>query len=302
MKRKLILVLFAIFILIPGSLTQQSVSAAPRAQTTPWDPQIAIVWPHDGRGNTVPVSQASFVNVSVWPRNQVSCNSAGAAILSVAKGNEHVPHLAQVETMLRTVEGVTFPTLEYNNIAVDSGTPYRFSTIPSVHFPNSNVWVHAADARTIYPEPILPTGYRDPTANTKVGSAVVRIQLVWPHDQQGRLAPVDTAPLVNIAVDLLFPDSPVLSVPTEYADTLTLLVAEKNGPLQPTTIPAQKVFYEANGQAFPRWVFNDVPVEPGQQYHFVVHASQSVDSPPWTHAADPRTILPNPQVPPPCVP
>jgi hypothetical protein len=46
-------------------------------------------------------------------------------------------------------------------------------------------------------------------------------------------------------------------------------------------------------------------VKPGQQYHFTASVFQGKISCPyttiWTHAADARTFLPHPEVPPPCL-
>jgi hypothetical protein len=56
-----------------------------------------------------------------------------------------------------------------------------------------------------------------------------------------------------------------------------------------------------NGQDFPRWVFNNVTVKPGTQHHFrviVMGGPNRVYPTIWTHAADARTIFPNPQPPP----
>jgi hypothetical protein len=73
-------------------------------------------------------------------------------------------------------------------------------------------------------------------------------------------------------------------------------------------VAPQETTYTINGQQYPRWVFNDVPVQPGQQYHFmamltgiqggVVDGRQFPTI--WTHAADARTYLPTPQPPPAC--
>lgn len=69
-----------------------------------------------------------------------------------------------------------------------------------------------------------------------------------------------------------------------------------------------KMTYSANGQIYPRWVFNDVPVKPGGQSHFIAWVTtsrRSLLSPfttIWTHAADARTYLPAPEPPPSCVP
>lgn len=58
-----------------------------------------------------------------------------------------------------------------------------------------------------------------------------------------------------------------------------------------------------NGQTYPRWVVTDFPVRPDQQCHFLVMIGAlgqpgASDPTIWTHAADARTILPRPQVPP----
>jgi hypothetical protein len=90
--------------------------------------------------------------------------------------------------------------------------------------------------------------------------------------------------------------------------TLTLLAARGNDPLQPMTQPAQLTGYAVGGQVYPRWEFNNVPVVPGAQTHFVVallptgSRAVSPHSTIWTHAADPRTILPHPVAPPPALP
>lgn len=64
--------------------------------------------------------------------------------------------------------------------------------------------------------------------------------------------------------------------------------------------------HTVTGQAYPRWVFNDVPVRPGMPYTFIASALEAGGKYPsdhvsvWVHAADARSILPNPQPPLPC--
>ena len=205
-----------------------------------------------------------------------------------------------MQVIERTVGGVTFPSVEFNNIpadlAAEPGAKYRF-----VLMDGSNVWVHAADPRTIFPQQVVPAGYSEPQPQ----AIDARIQVVWPHDAQGRLCPVAEAPLVNIAVDL-FAHGTLNSVPLDYEpEYLRLQVAQGNDPLvlQRDLVP-QKITYTANGHTFPRWVFNNVPVEPGRQYHFAPYVvrPQNKGFPSWTftiwtHAADARTLLPNPEPP-----
>jgi hypothetical protein len=290
-------------LLLSFSVIWRPTHAASVQESEQWEPQIAIVWPHDGQGNQVPVDQAAFVNVSVWPRNQVSCteNRPADFALRMAKDSEPLQSVGLTgEFMMRTVGNSTFPSLELNDIPVnldsEPSAKYRF-----VYGLTSNVWVHAADPRTILPNPVTPDGY----VTSMPEHPDARIQIVWPHDAQGNYVPVEQAPLVNVAVDL-FEHEGLRSVPVDSQPATTiLLVAENNGSLIPSNQPAQKVTYTVAGDEYPRWVFNDVVVQPGQAYHFALLVGGNTISPytsVWTHAADARTILPNPQAPPSCIP
>jgi hypothetical protein len=85
-----------------------------------------------------------------------------------------------------------------------------------------------------------------------------------------------------------------------------LFVAPGNGPIQPVGVAPQQITYTVNGQSFPRWVFNNVPVQPTQQYNFLADVSTDLKtasrySTIWTHSPDARTYLPHPHPPPPCI-
>ncbi|HPL28810.1 MAG TPA: hypothetical protein PLG21_12225 [Anaerolineae bacterium] len=299
--------LAAVVLLAGAALPVGAGSAAAQEPAKLWQqPRISIVWPHDGQGHPTSVEQSRMVNVSVWPSNQVACCQNPGFRLLVAKDNEPAQIVYQEGQVIeRPAGGVTFPSLEFNNIPADladnPSASYRFVVLGE----DTNVWVHAADPRTIFPQQVVPTGYSEP----RPLQVDARIQVVWPHDVQGRLCPVAEAPLVNIAVDL-FAHSTLNSVPLDYEPhVLGLRIAQGNGPLtlQPGLLP-QKITYTANGQAFPRWVFNNVPVEPGQPYHFApyVYEDLATDLPSWsctiwTHAANARTLLPNPRPPRPAV-
>ncbi len=303
-----------------GLLMALSGASEATAATAMWDPRVAIVWPQDGQGRQASVAQSRAVNVALWPANQVNCSPppglalSGLVTLAVAKDNEPArPVTIAPQWILRTTNGATFPSVKYDNVpaelAADPTARYSFAVVGGLLVGGSgetgNVWVHAADARTIYPRPVVPVGYVDGQLTT----VDLRIQIVWPHDGEGNYAPVGRATFVNVAVDLfehgtlesVRPDFP----PPDLVNPPTLGVARDNGPLRGSGVPAQKVTYEANGQAYPRWVFNDVPVEPGTPYHFMAEiggrfAYHSEYSSIWTHAADARTINPTPQAPPAC--
>ena len=275
--------------------------AAQRPGPDLWEPQIAIVWPHDGAGNAVPVTRATHVNVSIWPRNAVSCASNEVPTLSVGRGTEPLPVSATVTQQVRTVEGVTFPTVDYNDIRVEPGEPYRFFVAPSPVGPNSNVWVHATDARTFVPDPAIPVDTIDGEAVAGLAGLLPRIQVVWPHDAQGTYVPVSEADLVNVGVMLL--DLLDRSVEVGYEEAVSLLVATNNAPLQVSPVEGVPVPIGLEGGiVYPTWQFNDISVSPGDQTHFLALTAGGAYSAPWTHAVDARTILPEPTLPPPCIP
>jgi hypothetical protein len=121
---------------------------------------------------------------------------------------------------------------------------------------------------------------------------------------------VDRATLVNVAVDI-FEHGSLNSVPLNYnAGPIVLYIAEANYAMAParsdagstsTVAVANPEPYRVGETQYPRWVFNNVIVEPGKQYHYLVRV-QGVETFPtiWTHATDVRTYLPNPTLPPAC--
>jgi hypothetical protein len=286
----------------------RSASAWPAADySNYWVPGvISIVWPHDGQGNPTAVAQSRAVNVSVWPNDARFCDQppTNEMVLWCGKDNEPLELVKSYDAMiLRNADGYKFPTLEYNNVpanlAADPTAKYRF-----VVNRGSNVWVHAADPRTFYPHPVVPTGYSD----SHPEELDTRIQIVWPHDSRGNFTSVERATHVNIAVDI-FEHGTLKSVQPDLPyGPIALEVAEGNGELQmyppPTKhsyapLKPEQISYTVNEQDFPRWVFNNVTVKPGTQYHFMVVALGANRTYPtiWTHAADARTIFPNPQPP-----
>ena len=103
------------------------VSVAQAETTRIWEtPVISIVWPHDAQGRSTGVIQSQLVNVSLWPSPMapipVPCaarpvNPFGQPItLFVAKNNEPSEPVDGGLSVLRTINGVRFPSLEFNNI------------------------------------------------------------------------------------------------------------------------------------------------------------------------------------------
>jgi hypothetical protein len=223
----------------------------------------------------------------------------------MAKNNEPaVPIPIEGQLHLHAFAGGSFPSLEFNDVPVNLtvNAQDRYTFMAGNYSPASNVWVHAADPRTYFPHVTEPVG----TGTPLPGQLDARIQIVFPHNSAGHPALVEQATFVNIAVDI-FLHGTLLSVPVDFQpDGVALEEAVGNRPYAEIRRNGQKVTYIANEQTYPRWVFNDIPVHPDQQYHFLAFvAGEKILSPYssiWTHAADARTIQPAPTVPPPCVP
>ena len=282
--------------------------------------QVAIVYPHDAQGHAVPVERAPLVNVSVWPPPgaAVSCTDHPDPMpLFMAKNNDVAqPVRMNGQMILRTINGVTFPSIEYNDIPVDIPTDPSARYSFYAGFVPGNVWVHAADARTDLPHQVVPESV-DTDHPPLREPADARIQIVWPHDEQGNAVPVDRATRVNVAVDFFVHGTRVVLGPDMGPDINTgpyLEVAKDNEPLhefaEPRTVRIPVVMprpslYTVNGLTYLRYFYDNVPVQPGHRYHFAVRTfvnAGGLYTTVWTHAADARTHLPNPRVPLPCGP
>ena len=281
--------------------------------------RISIVWPQDGFGHGVGIAQARALNLSIWPIGRVSCVPSQNVSLLIAKNNEPAlvwGKLGQVN--LRTGQFGKFPTIDFNDIPADmvSEPAARYHFIlyapvsASINEFSGNIWVHAADPRTIQPNPIVPTGFS--TQMLPAQGLDTRIQIVWPHDLQGNLASVTNATRLNITVEVFEHGTLKAILPDasgKFRYTLALYVADGNDVVHPasySTLTSRT--YVVDGQTYTQWIFNDVPVIPGHQYHFLAGATAAgrQDVYPystiWTHAQEGRTLLPNPQDSPACVP
>jgi hypothetical protein len=273
-------------------------------------PRISIVWPHDGNGVFTTVVKSKEVNISVWPSNSVSCTAVPSPALAIwrARNNEPAEILTvKGELLLRNQDNVKFPSLEFNDVPADMASDplNRFYFLLGFQ---GNIWVDAADARTYLPNPLVPTGF---SADKRPAKVDTRIQIVYPHDSQGNFVTVDKATLANVAVDV-FEHGTLNTVPLDYdASGLVLYIAEATSPMNlakaalgdgSTIIAvANPEPYTFNNVKYPRWVFNNVVVEPGKQYHYLVKVLGAETYPSlWTHASDVRTYLPNPPLPPAC--
>ncbi len=276
----ILMVAFGIFV----GMSVPSIASGP-----PWTPPfwVTLVQPYDSADKPTDLALPRRVAVSIWPSGVVSCSTdlattgAGGVHLYLAKNNGVAEPTGQVgRLVLRTVNGVGFPSLEFGDLPADlEGEPsaqYRFTTWAG------NVRVYAADVRTFYPHPVVPVGVAAPQAGDFLDA---RIQIVWPHDEQGHFAPVDSATRVDFGP--------------------SLFLAQGDGAIHRFEGQAQETSYTASGQVFPRWVFNDVPVHPGEVYNFLASASTDLKTASpyttiWTHASVAQPDYATARLPPPC--
>lgn len=121
-----------------------------------------------------------------------------------------------------------------------------------------------------------------------------RIEIVWPHGW----APVQDAKLANIGLRLFLPGS-LVQPACGWRPRVTVWQAVDSSPAAPLVLAEQR---SVDGQPFPYWVLNDVDVsranDPGRKLYFLVRV-EGVDTATsiWAHSTDPRTYLPQPDVP-----
>ena len=278
--------------------------ATPAQDQTPlnsWTPQLAIVFPVHAANS----KDTYAVNVSVWPANRVLCGKLPNPPVSlyIAKDFDPVAAVSQQPTVMhRSAGSVSFPSEEFD------GVPANMVADPNASFslvaflrgqPASNVWLYGK-APAQY-TPVKPTGYGSPDP----AALDTRIQVVFPHDDQGKQTTPAKATQLNIAVDV-FQHGTTLSVPPDAKYMPQLWEAEGSSPAKALPPGVQKTTYSVGGQGYPRWVFNDVRVDPGKTYHFMATIGQlgqhgGAYPTVWTHGTASKAA-PKIEVPPSCIP
>jgi len=266
--------------LTPGPAPMPPASGAPSAV----DAKIQIVWPHDG----APVSQASLANVGSYLLQKgtlkpTPCQWHPNVQLWRAVNNgpaRLVGSATQASTLL----------WEHNNVDVsaarDPQNKVFFYVSVEGYSWRSNVWAHAADARTYFPKADVPTG-----VGAVTGPVDAKIEIVWP---QGGL-PVSQATKANITANLFLPDT-LTSVPPDWSPTVRLWRA-LNSSVAEEVGTGYKRLVTANGIIYPVWDFNNVDVSAARnaanKYYFYltvdgVQAYSNV----WAHGVDARSLVP----------
>jgi len=277
----------------PGSPT--STPGGPRSRSG-IDARIEIVWPHD----FAPIDQARLANVGIrlfMPESLQPPDCGWRPKVQLWRAVNTEPALPLKNAGQRSVDGQPFPYWEANDVDVSpsqdaSAKVYFLVRVDGVDTATS-VWAHAADARTFFPEQLVPSGL----ATGAIDAVDARIQIVWPHDSQGIQQSVSEAPLANVMVTL-FKHGTRLAVPRNWRPAhMTLYGAWNNEVARPLATTAIAATRQSGAIIYPVWEFNDVPVDraidPANRLYLWVEVS-GVQSYPtvWAHGLDSRTFFP----------
>ena len=282
------------------------------------DARIQIVYPHGG----APVSEATRANVGVLlftPGTRIpvpldfdrpvrlwrAVNSDPAHPITAGTTRD----LHAGTKVLREVDGMVFPAWEFNDVDVGParlpGGKIAFFVSVDGLGTNSNVWVHGADPRTVFPEQDVPTAVWPWPGEGQNPALDSRIEIVYPHEG----APVGLAKFANIGADLF--RSGTLDSVDPSRDPLVFLIRSLNAEVAtPATVEpgwaavGTRTMASTGGVVHPRWVFNSIDVSAANtspnliQFRAVVADPAIVTHPNvWAHGADARTFFPVQDVP-----
>lgn len=266
------------------------------------DAKIVILWPHDNAA----VDKADRANLTAYltfpdSRMAVPCDLTPEVTLWRSLNNEPAAPVAVGVRRLADFSGRRVPVWDFNDVDVsatrDPKNKLYFTARVTGISCRSNVWVHGVDARTFMPQQFQAKAALLVAAVAAPAEVDARLQIVWPHDN----APVSKAEQANVTADLFARGTPTRLGPTKtgagWRPAVWLVRAVGNGV--GGRIAAGIMRVEADGSA--RWDFNDVDVSPAREATGKVHFWVEVDgvrtySNFWTHGADARTYLPNPDV------
>ena len=287
----------------------------PRTVGTPARPtpsairaKIEIVWPHDG----VSVREADRANITAYLIAET--NSAASSLpeppacdwnptvrLWAALNADPARRVAVGQKRMVTADGRTFPVWDFNDVDVSAARDPAnkltfFATVDGVRTLH-NVWTHAADARTVFPQTDVPTG----TLSRLPATLDSRIEIVWPHDN----LPPEKSTLANITAYLFAPGTRQTIPPGVSWSPAARLHWSLNADTEKTpgtgVAGAPRTLTASNGVEFQAWDFNDVDVSAAREtlnkLYFWVTVDDEVTFPNvWAHAVDARTLFPQPDM------
>ncbi|RME84044.1 MAG: hypothetical protein D6775_06565 [Caldilineae bacterium] len=261
------------------------------------DVRIEILWPHD----FAPVTEARLANLGlrVYAGRSMEpppCAWMPPVELWVAEDAGPLRRLGLAQQ--RTVEGHSFPFWEFNDVDVTWANDPNHKLVFLAKVPaglatsHSSLWIHAADARTLLPEPPEPAGLT--TEAPEAIDALIRV--VWPHDEQGRFVPPDQANLVNISAILVARDT-LLALAPEHLPPRVWLIGALDNQVGRRLAVGEPRRVDTGAFAYTTYEFNNIDVslarDPAHRWAFWletpdVESASNV----WIHGIDGRTIAP----------
>jgi hypothetical protein len=266
--------------------------------------KIEVVWPHDGAA----VREADLANITAYLISETGndappCDWEPTVRLWVAQNSQPARAIAVAEKRMIATGGRRFPAWDFNDVDVSAARDPAnkltfFVTVDGVQTLH-NVWVHAADARTIFPQPDTPAG----VVSERPEAVDARIEVVWPHDD----LPVAEATLANIT-GYLFDSGTKQAIPRDLGWLPAVRLhqsqnadAETVEDAQTAPIGASRVITSENGVAFLAWDFDNIDVSSAQdslnKIYFWLSVDDEVSYPNvWAHGANTPTIFPQTDV------
>ena len=267
------------------------------------DARVAILWPH----SDAPVAEAQLANLTAYltfpdSRVPVPCDLAPRVTLWRALNNEPARPVATGMRRMADFGGRRAPVWDFNDLDVSPARDPKNKLYFSVRVDGgpyrANVWVHGVDARTFMPQQVQAEGVHAVTPEATPTEIDAIIQIVWPHGG----AAVSEATLANITADLF-----------AHNTRRRLMPARANGAMWEPAVWLMRAINNDVGERVARgvmrtegantvrWDFNDIDVSPARDPSSKLHFWAEIDgvrtySNFWTHGADARTYLPNPDV------
>jgi hypothetical protein len=283
---------------------QPTATAVPRATPDTIRAKIEVVWPH-GEASVRDADQANITAylISETGNDAPLCDWEPVVRLWAAENSQPARPVAVGQKRMIATGGRRFPAWDFNDVDVSAAREPAnkltfFVTVDGVKTLH-NVWVHAADARTIFPQPDIPTG----VATRQPAVVDAKIEVVWPHDN----LPVDKATLANIT-GYLFESGTKLAIPPGLDWSPTLRLHHSNNAdtetieaYNSTPIGVSRAVTSENGVRFLAWDFDNIDVSAAQdslnKIYFWISGDDVVVFPNvWAHGANTPTIFPQTDV------
>jgi hypothetical protein len=286
------------------AMPRPTATAVPNATPATIRAKIEVVWPHD----EAPVRDADRANITAYLISETGsdappCDWEPTVRLWAAENSQPARPIAVGQKRMIATGGRRFPAWDFNDVDVsaarDPANKLTFFVIVDGVKTLHNVWVHAADARTIFPQPDAPAG----VVTRRPGAVDARVEVVWPHDD----LPVDKATLANITAYLFESGTKqAISPELEWSPTLRLhrstnADTETAEAYRSAPIGVSRVITSETGGAFLAWDFDNVDVSAAQdslnKIYFWLSGDDVLTFPNvWAHGANTPTIFPQTDV------